>query len=109
MIEINGTVLLTAVVAPLLASVIFNITAVVKGWLIPKSTHDQQIKILADRILELITEKNEWRAAAQASEAVNREVRAQNSLLLEQGKTTVYALDEIRRGMVIANKAGEPL
>lgn len=75
------------------------------GRLIPKSTHEREIKILTDRIIEVVAEKNEWRSAAQASEIVNQEVRSQNRMLLEQGQTTVYALEEIRRGL--AQRAGD--
>lgn len=97
------------------------VLAVVRGWLIPKASHEREIailveanerettilvqaherevKILTDRNSEMVDEKNEWRGTAQAAEKVSAEVRAQNGSLLEVNKTTAYALEQIRAGL----------
>lgn len=88
----------------------FVVLAILRGWLIPKSSHEREIQVLKEasdavvkakdtRITELIEEKNEWRGTAGAAEKVSAEVRRQNGELLEVARTTAYALDEMRRGL----------
>src|SRR5690606_9092524 len=84
--------------------------AVMTGRLIPKSSHEREIGVLEkahsgvvsskdSRIAELIVEKNEWRQAAGTAEKVAAEVRRQNADLLEVSRASVYALDEMRKGL----------
>lgn len=97
----------------------FLVLAVLRGWLIPKSSHEREIQVLKEasdavvkakdtRITELIEEKNEWRGTAGAAEKVSAEVRRQNGELLEVSRTTAYALDEMRRGMNQSQKDVTP-
>lgn len=72
--------------------------SIVRGWLVPKSSHEREIEILEKRIVELISEKNEWRAASIADQAVAQETRAQHRLLLETQRSTTYALEQMRSG-----------
>lgn len=103
-----------------LASIV--VLAMVRGWLIPRSSHEREIKILVeaneretrilveaheretkilvDRNAEMVDEKNEWRGTAQAAERVSAEVRGQNGALLEVNRTTAYALEQIRGALV---------
>lgn len=85
--------------------VLFGFLSVVRGWVIPKSSHEREIKLLTDviaekekRIVEVIAEKNEWRAASIADQAVAQETRAQHRLLLETQRSTTYALEQMRSG-----------
>ena len=96
MVEISQGVLMTAVLTPAVGMAVFNLMAVVRGWLIPKATHDLQIKILTDRLSEVITEKNEWKTGAQSWEVVARKALDQVGDLVDSGKTSAYALDQIR-------------
>ena len=95
------------------------VAAIISGKLIPKSSHDREIKVMKDafdgvvqakdtRISELIEEKNEWRGTAGAAEKVSAEVRRQNGELLEVARTTAYALDEMRRGLNQSQKDVTP-
>jgi acetolactate synthase small subunit len=98
------------VVGVLLSAVSFGILAIFKGWLIPVSTHKQQVELLTQqlasvthllnaRIADVTTERETWRSVARDFETVNAEVRAQNRMLLEQGRTATYAIDQIRRAL----------
>lgn len=85
--------------------VVFGFLSVVRGWVIPKSSHEREIKLLTDviaekekRIIEVIAEKNEWRSASIADQAVAQETRAQHRLLLETQRSTTYALEQMRAG-----------
>ena len=102
------------------------VTAIIRGWLIPKGSHEREIQVitasnaatvqgmkdshtatvavLETRISELTEEKNEWRGTAQAAERVSAEVRRQNGELLEVAKTTAYALDEMRKGLAMQSQ-----
>lgn len=83
---------------------LFIILSVMRGWWIPARTHEREIKLLTDRIREVTREKDEWRAASQADQAVAQETRAQHRLLLETGSATTYALEGMRRGLEQAMK-----
>jgi hypothetical protein len=107
-VNIDPAWIVTAAVAPLVGVVVFNITAVVKAWLIPRWTYNlhiellnnqrtQEVKLLNEEVARLSGERDEWRSAAHAMEVVNQEVRAQNRLLLEGQRTSVYAWEQIRR------------
>lgn len=112
---IDDAVLLGAIATPLIGVVTFNIVAVVRGWLIPRSTHVREIQLLTDqivtlsalmekRVAEAITEKNEWRAASLADQAVAQEERAQKRLMLESHRATTYAIEQMRDGFEQAAK-----
>lgn len=99
-----------SVIGVLLSAVSFGIIAIFKGWLIPSSTHRQQVELLTAqlasvthllnaRIADVTTERETWRQVARDFEAVNAEVRAQNRMLLEQGKTATYAVEQIRKAL----------
>lgn len=88
--------ILIAVTAALLGWVGFSITAVLRGWLVPKSTHEREVDFLKGRIGELGDEKEAWRLASLASDGVAREIRSQHRLLLEQTQTTAYFMEQMR-------------
>jgi hypothetical protein len=77
----------------------FIILCVVRGWLIPKATFIQQVKILTDRIAELKEERDGWKDSAQTWETVARTEQAQARELLDQNKTTLHALGSIRESL----------
>jgi hypothetical protein len=104
--SVDPALVTSAIVAPLVGVVVFNLLAVVRGWLIPRWTYVLHTKLLTDEIDRITNEKDEWRAAAQAMEAVNQEVRAQNRLLLEGQKTSTYAWEQIRRAASSASTEG---
>lgn len=79
--------------------VVLVLVSVIRGWLVPKSSHEREIEILERRIDEKTAEATEWRAAYQAEQAVGRERDAQHRMLLETGRTTAYAVDAIRTGL----------
>jgi hypothetical protein len=79
--------------------VVLVLVSVVRGWLVPKASHEREISILEKRIEEKTAEAIEWRAAYQTEQAVGRERDAQHRMLLETGKTTAYAVDAIRTGL----------
>lgn len=100
--------ILIAVITALFGWVGFSITAVLRGWMIPKATHELQIKILTDQVASKTVESSEWRSAYEAERAVGQEVRMQNRMLLEQGQTSAHALEGIRSSLVqVARKDGE--
>jgi len=107
--DVTITVLL-AVVTALLGWVGFAITAVLKGGMVPKVTHEREIQILKERLSDMTVmyekrlseigeEKAEWRAASQVDQSVAQEERMQKRMLLEQGQTTTYALESIRTAL----------
>lgn len=94
----------------LIGSVAFAITAIFRGWLIPKSSHERELDVLKQqlvqvtallnqRVTDVTAERETWRSVAREFEAVNAEVRSQNRMMLEQGKTSTYAIDQIRRAL----------
>lgn len=80
--------ILIAIITALMGWVGFSITAVLRGWMIPAKTHEREVGILKDQ-------SREWRAAYTAEQGISQELRTQNGMLLEQGKTTAGALDTI--------------
>ncbi len=92
--------ILIAILTALMGWVGFSITAVLRGWMVPRSTHLLQVEILEKRVLEKAEESREWRAAYQAEQAIGQEIRAQNRMLLEQGQTSVHALEGIRSSLI---------
>lgn len=74
---------------------VYLLIATVRGWWIPKATHEREIKILTDQLEAADERANEWRAAYQAEQAVGRERDAQHRLLLEPMQTAVHALGGI--------------
>jgi len=114
-VNIDPALLVGAVVTPLVGVIVFNVTAVVRAWLIPRWTYNlhiqllqnqraQETRLLNEEVDRLAGERDAWRDAAHAMEVVNQEVRAQNRLLLEGQRTSVYAWEQIRR-----TAAGESL
>lgn len=103
------------------AAIGLAITSVIRGWLVPRSSHERELKLLQNqldtvtnmlnariadvtailnsRIADVTAERETWRSVARDFEAVNAEVRSQNRMLLEQGKTSTYAVDQIRKAL----------
>jgi hypothetical protein len=88
--------ILLAIITALMGWVGFSITAVLRGWMIPKATHELQVNILEKRLTEVVVEKDAWRQASLAADGVARETRSQHRLLLEQTQTTAYVMDQLR-------------
>jgi hypothetical protein len=86
---------------------LLNVIALLRGWIIPKATHIRELKILQDRITDVTEERNEWRDTARTFENVSREAQAQAKTLLDDGKTTTYALDQIRESLRLVGKEGK--
>jgi len=104
--------------------------AVVSGRLIPKTSHEREqqamreahagvvknlgeahagvVRSKDEQIARLATEKDEWRQAAGTAEKVAAEVRRQNADLLEVSRTSVYTLQELRKGLAEPRKDVTP-
>jgi hypothetical protein len=93
---VDDLTILLAVVTALMGWVGFSITAILRGWMIPRATHEREVGILERRLKEVTEEKDEWREASRASEAVTLETRAQHRMLLEQTQTTAYVLEQMK-------------
>lgn len=102
--------LLLLLLGSIVTAIGLTITSVIRGWLVPKSSHERELdllrqqiasvtQILNARITDVTAERETWRSVARDFEAVNNEVRSQNRMLLEQGKTATYAVDQIRRAL----------
>src|SRR5690349_1119467 len=102
--------LLTILLGGIATVIALAITSVIRGWLVPKSSHERELdllrhqlasvmQVLNARITDVTAERETWRAVARDFEAVNAEVRAQNRMLLEQGRTSTYAIEQIRKAL----------
>jgi hypothetical protein len=122
MIEISQAALVGAVLAPAVGMAVFNLMAVVRGWLIPRATHEREIRILEEsnakvvashlnvvaelqsRIADKTTEIGIWRTVATTEQASTVELLAQHRMSLETNRATVYAIEGFRDGLVRAQK-----
>lgn len=102
---------------------LFLVLAVTLGWFVPRRTHDRMLKIQAEahqtmlriqaeahaivvqgltaRNVEVVADKVENREGSKAWEAAASELLSQNRTMLEQGETTVHALEEMRSSLVV--------
>jgi hypothetical protein len=117
MIEISQAALVGAVLAPAVGMAVFNLMAVVRGWLIPRATHEREesnakvveshlnvVAELQSRIADKATEIGIWRTVATTEQASTVELLAQHRMSLETNRATVYALEGFRDGLVRAQK-----
>lgn len=88
-----------SVVGIALAIILSAVGMVLKGLLIPQTTHDKFIVLLEQRLAEKATESADLKAAWQAAEAARREQDGQLTELLEYARTTDQVLQALgRRG-----------
>ena len=87
------------------------VVSVMRGWLVPRGTHERMLKIqaesyeiviagLTDRNTEVVADKVERIEGSKVWEATATELLSQNRTMLEQQTTTVHALEGIRTGLV---------
>lgn len=67
----------------LIGVVVFAYLAVVRGWIIPKSTHERELQAANKR-------GDEWKDTSLRLEDVNKEIRAQNTALIEGARTSAH-------------------
>jgi hypothetical protein len=128
-LTIEPTVLLTAVLSPLIGAVIFLSLAVVKGWLVPKASHERELSVLREshaaaqkaeresnaRVVDVLesrlTDKTDetdiWRKVATTEQASTVELLAQHRMSLETNRASVYAIEGFRDGLVRAQKEAD--
>lgn len=73
--------------AALLGLVVLFTISVMRGWFIPKSTHEREIEHADKRTAQADKRGDEWKETALTERAVNQEIRRQNTLLLEASRT----------------------
>lgn len=66
--------------------VVLVVLMILTGRLIPKSTHDRELLAAEKRTTDAVERGDEWKETAQATDAVNAVVRAQNTALIEANK-----------------------
>ena len=71
-----------------LAIIITAVSMVLKGLLIPRSTHDAMVAVLEQRVTEKSEEAREYKQAWLAAEAARHEQDNQLAELMEFGRTT---------------------
>lgn len=88
-----------SVLALALAIIFTAVGMVLKGLLIPQSTHDRVVAVMELRITEKTAEAADLKAAWEAAEAARREQDGQLSELLEFARTTDQVIRALgRRG-----------
>lgn len=126
---IDPTVLLSAVLGPLFGAVVFLSLAVIKGWLVPRASHERELRVqkeshdaaqkaeresnarvveaLGSRLADKTTEIDIWRKVATTEQASTVELLAQHRMSLETNRASVYALEGFRDGLVRAQKEAD--
>jgi len=125
-LTIESTVLFTAVLGPLIGAVVFLSLAVIKGWLVPRASHERELAVqqesyaaaqkaeresnarvvvaLESRLADKTTEIDTWRKVATTEQASTVELLAQHRMSLETNRASVYAIEGFRDGLVRAQK-----
>ena len=67
-------------IGALVGLLVFLFIALARGWLIPRTSHEREMGQANKR-------GDEWRETALDQRAVNQEIRRQNTMLLEAGRT----------------------
>lgn len=68
-------------IGALVALLVMLFMALMRGWVIPRSSHEREMGQANKR-------GDEWRETALDQRAVNQEIRRQNTMLLEAGRTS---------------------
>lgn len=102
--DISTTVLI-AVITALMGWVGFSITAVLRGWMIPKATHDTQIKLLTTLVDSKTEESREWRSTADVERLGKQEAMAQLRVALETNQSFARDFSDFRAGVERAREA----
>jgi len=72
------------------------IIALLRGWIVPRSTVND-IRVDRDkRLTDLIEEKNQWRKAYEVSESAREKESETNRELLENSRTTASFIQSLR-------------
>lgn len=64
----------------LIGLVVLLAVSVIRGWFIPRSSHERELAQSDKR-------GDEWKETVMAERAVNQEIRKQNTMLIESGRT----------------------
>lgn len=99
--------ILLSVIAALMGWVGFSITSVLKGWMIPKATHELQIKLLTDQLGNSREETREWRSATDVERLGKQEAMAQLRMALETNQSYARDFHDFRSGVERAREAND--
>lgn len=65
------------------AIVALVVLMILTGRLVPKVTHDRELEAAEKRVTDAVARGDEWKQSAEETQAVNAEIRAQNSSLIK--------------------------
>lgn len=91
--------ILVSVMSALFGWVGFSITAVLRGWVIPRATHVLQIDLLKMLVESKTEEAKEWRATAEAERLGKQEAMAQLRLALDTNQSFAHDFSDFRAGV----------
>lgn len=92
---------------PAVGLLIVIFLAVIRGWLLPRRTHDEMLKLHAERLAEERARGDQWKSAWEAERQRADEQEQQFKLVLESAKTT-NAMIEGLKAMVQPPRTNPP-
>lgn len=81
---------------PAIGLLVMIFIAVIRGWLLPRGTHDEMLKLHAERLSEERTRGDQWRTAWEAERQRADELEQQFKLVLESAKTTNAMIESLK-------------
>lgn len=99
--------ILVSVMSALFGWVGFSITAVLRGWVIPRATHLLQIELLKTLVESKTEESKEWRSTAEIERLGKQEAMAQLRLALETNQSFARDFSDFRAGVEQVREAND--
>lgn len=93
------TTVVVSVISALMGWVGFSITAVLRGWVIPRATHVLQIDLLKVLVESRTEEAKEWRSTAEIERLGKQEAMTQLRLALETNQSFARDFSDFRAGV----------
>jgi hypothetical protein len=81
---------------PAIGLLIMIFIAVIRGWLLPRATHVEMLKLHAERLTEERNRGDQWKTAWEAERQRADEQEQQFKLVLESARTTNAMIESLK-------------